>query len=307
MTAVQAGRARRRRSLTPYYFIAPAAIYLLLLMAYPLVEGVRLSLTDTSLLQPRDGEFIGLENYRTLLGNSAFLGTLWITVVYTIGCVVGAVATGLLAALGMNRLTGRSRALRGLVIIPWAAPIIPVALISAWMLDNQYGVVNWFLGAIGVLDSNVAWLSNESTALPAILVITIWRIFPFSAIVLLAALQSVPDELYEAAKVDGSSRLNRFRHVTVPTIAPTLTILTLFVTIWSLRRFDLIWVLTEGGPLGSTTTLVIDLYHTAFRLTELGLGSAIGVVGFVISTLITAVYFVVQSRGAAATRRRDAH
>lgn len=297
---------RRRRSLTPYVFIAPAALYLVALMAYPLAEGIRLSVTDTSLLQPRDGEYIGLDNYKTLLSDSEFLGTLWTTLVYTVGCVVGAVVAGLLAALGMNRLTGHSRALRGLVIIPWAAPIIPVALISTWMLDNQYGVVNWFLQAIGILDSNVAWLSNQSTALPAILAITIWRIFPFSAIVILAALQGVPDELYEAAKVDGTSRLNRFRHVTLPTIAPSLTILTLFITIWSLRRFDLIWVLTEGGPLGSTTTLVIDLYQSAFRLTELGLGSAIGVIGFGISTVITAVYFVVQSRGAAATRRRHA-
>jgi multiple sugar transport system permease protein len=195
--------------------------------------------------------------------------------------------------------------LRGLVIIPWAAPVIPVALVSTWILDNQYGVLNWTLSKLGLIDSNVAWLNDESTALPTILVITIWRIFPFSAIVLLAALQAVPDELYEAARVDGASPLNRFKNVTLPVIRPTVGILCLFVTIWSIRRFDLIWVLTEGGPLRSTTTLVIDLYHTAFRTSELGMGSAIGVVGLVISTLVTIVYFIVQTRSANAQRRRD--
>lgn len=300
-------KVRSRRSLTPYWFIAPAAIYLLILMAYPLFEGLRLSVTDTNLLKPQEGDFVGLDNYEKLLTSSDFYQTLWITLGYTVASVIGAVVLGLLAALGMNRLAGRSRALRGLIIIPWAAPIIPVALVAAWMLDNQYGVVNWLLSGVGLIDGNVAWLNNESTALPAILVITIWRIFPFSAIVILAALQGVSEDLYEAARVDGTSTLNRFRHVTLPSIAPTLSILVLFVTIWSLRRFDLIWVLTEGGPLGATTTLVVDLYHSAFRLSELGFGSAIGVVGFVIATAVTAIYFIVQSRSGAAARRRDAH
>ncbi|MDQ4118463.1 MAG: sugar ABC transporter permease, partial [Actinomycetota bacterium] len=233
--------------------------------------------------------------------------TLSITLVYTAASVLGAVGIGLLAALGMNRMTGRFRLLRGLVIIPWAVPIIPVALVSTWMLDNQYGVVNWVLTRTGVIEGNVAWLSDENTALPAILAITVWRIFPFSAVVLLAALQSVPGELYEAARVDGTSRLNQFRHVTLPMIRPVLAILVLFVTIWSLRRFDLIWVLTEGGPLGSTTTLVVALYQAAFRESELGLGSAIGVVGFVVAMVVTAGYFVLQARAGKTSGRRDAH
>lgn len=301
--AVTPLKRRRRIRLTPYLFVAPAAIYLLVLMGYPLFEGLRLSLTDTSLLRPNDGNYIGADNYRELLASSKFYRTLWITLIYTVVCVVGAVGAGLLAALAMNRLTGRSRALRGLVIIPWAMPIIPIALITTWMLDTQYGVVNWALNSVGILDSNISWLNNENTALPAILVVTIWRAFPFAALVILAALQGVPEELFEAAKVDGAKSLSRFRHVTLPNIAPTLAILILFVTIWSLRRFDLIWVLTEGGPLGSTTTLVIDLYHSAFKVTELGMGSAIGVFGFAISTVLTAIYFIIQSRSAAAGRR----
>ncbi len=304
-----ASRRRRGRptSLTPYLFLAPAGIYLIVLMGYPLVEGVRLSVTDTTLLQPRAGAFIGTDNYVELLGSPEFLRTLSITLVYTAASVLGAVGIGLLAALGMNRMTGRFRLLRGLVIIPWAVPIIPVALVSTWMLDNQYGVVNWVLTRTGVIEGNVAWLSDENTALPAILAITVWRIFPFSAVVLLAALQSVPGELYEAARVDGTSRLNQFRHVTLPMIRPVLAILVLFVTIWSLRRFDLIWVLTEGGPLGSTTTLVVALYQAAFRESELGLGSAIGVVGFVVAMVVTAGYFVLQARAGKTSGRRDAH
>lgn len=299
-TAPPQRRARRSR-LTAYLFIAPAAIYLLVLMAYPLFEGLRLSFTDTNLLSPRGGEYVGTENYSELISDPAFWRTLRVTLIYTVVSVVGAIGVGLLAALGMNRLTGRSRVLRGLVIIPWAAPMIPVALISAWILDNQYGVLNWFVTKVGVSDGYVQWLDNEHTALPSILAVTIWRVFPFSAVILLAALQGVSADLYEAARIDGASRLNVFKHITLPAIRPTLGVLTLFVTIWSLRRFDLIWVLTEGGPLGSTNTLVIDLYKTAFRNSSLGMGSAIGVVGFVISTAVTAAYFLLASRRARAT------
>ncbi len=291
-----APRSKRKGRFKAYFFVAPAAIYLLVLMAYPLFEGLRLSFTDTNLLNPRGGEYIGTENYSELFSDSAFWRTLRVTLVYTVVSVIGAIGVGLLAAVGMNRLAGRARMFRGLVIIPWAAPMIPVALISAWILDNQYGVANWAVTTLGVTDEYVQWLDNEHTALPSILAVTIWRVFPFSAVILLAALQGVSTELYEAARIDGTSRLNAFKHITLPAIRPTLGVLTLFVTIWSLRRFDLIWVLTEGGPLGSTNTLVIDLYRTAFRNSDLGLGSAIGVVGFAISTAVTAVYFILASR-----------
>src|SRR5690606_33519573 len=130
----------------------------------------------------------------------------------------------------MNTMIGRfSRPLRGIIIIPWAAPIIPVALVSAWILDNQLGVLNWALQAIGVIDDHIYWLGNEKTAMPAIIAVTVWRIFPFSAIVLLAALQGVPNALYEAAQIDGASRFARFRNITVPSIMPTMSILVLFV------------------------------------------------------------------------------
>lgn len=295
--------ARLNRRLRPYYYIAPALIFLTVLMAFPLFEGLRLSFTDTNMLNPRGGSYVGMENYAELATDEKFRRTLRITLVYTVLCVVGAVGCGLLAALGMNVMVGRvSRRLRGVVIIPWAAPIIPVALVSAWILDNELGVLNWALKAVGAIDEHVYWLGNEKTAMPAIIAVTVWRIFPFSAIVLLAALQGVPKDLYEAAQIDGASRFARFRNITVPSIMPTMSILVLFVTIWSLRRFDLIWVLTEGGPLRSTTTLVIDLYHSAFRVSELGYASAIGVVGFVLSTIVTAVYFYVQNR---AERKRS--
>jgi multiple sugar transport system permease protein len=288
-----AGRAQR---LFPYALVGPAVLFLLVMMAYPLYQGVRLSFTDTSLLRPNDGEYIGLENYRELFEDEDFWRSLRTTILYTIGSVTGAISMGLLAALGMTKLKGRFAALRGFVIIPWAVPMIPVVLVSAWILDPQYGVLNYALSTFGLIDENVAWLNNESTARWAILGITIWRIFPFSAIVLLSALQSVQPELYEAARVDGASSLNQFKNVTLPAIRPSLSILALFVTIWSLRRFDLIWVLTEGGPLKSTSTLVIELYREGFRNSNLGAASAIGVVGLAISFFVTAIYFLVQRR-----------
>ncbi|MET8358953.1 sugar ABC transporter permease [Micromonospora sp. NPDC005171] len=285
------GRPRRRPSplgskWTPYLFLAPAALFILVFQAVPLVQEIYLSFTRTRLLNPTRSEWVGLENFNEIFGDPEFRRTLLITVVYVITCVVVAIGAGLVVALLLNRkFRGRGVA-RALVTVPWAAPGIAVALIATWMLNAQYGIVNRFLDAVGLGVPGGAILDSPRYALPAVLATTIWQLFPFTSVVLLSALQSVPQDLNEAATVDGAGRWATFRAVTWQVIKPTVGLLALLMTIWSLRRFELIWLMTKGGPVGATETLVIDLYSQAFDSKELGSAAAIGMVGVVISLIV---------------------
>ncbi len=287
-----APRRRRRSPLgsrwTPYFFLAPAALYLLIFQVVPLFQEIYLSFTRTTLLNPTRSEWVGLENYVQIFTSSSFQQTLLTTVVYVIACVAGAIGLGLLVALLLNgKFPGRGVA-RALITVPWAAPGIATALIAVWMLNPQYGIVTRLLRAIGAPVSPGGVLDDPAWALPAILVTTVWQLFPFVCVVILSALQSVPAELLEAAEMDGAGRWWSFRVVTWQVIKPTVGLLALLMTIWSLRRFELIWLMTRGGPLGSTRTLVIDLYAEAFDAQRLGTAAAIGMVGIIISLIVIA-------------------
>lgn len=273
----------------PYIFLAPAGLYLLVFQGIPLLQELFLSFTSTSLLAPRNHTFVGLANYMSLFGSKHFMNTLWVTFVYTVSCVVLAIGLGFVTALLLDGpFKGRAIA-RTMVTIPWAAPPVAVALIATWIFNAQYGVFNYAQRALGI-PAYEGWLDSPQYALPAILIITVWQIFPFSSVVLLAALQGVPKELREAAQIDGANPWQILLAVVWPALRPTVILLALFVTIWSLRRFDLIWLLTQGGPIGSTNTLVIDLYQRAFVSRDLGAAAAVGMVGLAVALLITLLY-----------------
>lgn len=300
--AVAAAPRRRRPSrihgsrFLAYFLVAPAVLYLVLFQGVPLVQEFFLSTTKTSLLNPSRNEFIGLANFEKIFADDRFLSTLGITAIYVVICVTGIVLVGLGVALLMDRdFPGRAAA-RSLIIIPWAAPAVAVALIQVWMLNGQYGVINKILEPFGLVPPGGVWLDNQQLALPVILAITIWQLFPFTAVVILAALQAVPEELREAALLDGAGVWTRFKAVTWPVISPTVGLMALLVTIWSIRRFELIWLMTQGGPVGATNTIVIDLYRRGFVNNQLGESAAVGIVGLVISLAITLVYFLVQNR-----------
>ena len=289
--------AQRRRTgsrYLPYLLIGVAMVYLALLLGYPFLTGVRLSFTETSILAPTRGEWVGLDNYIEAFGSSELWATLWTTLVYTAGSVVGAVGVGFAVALLLNRsFRGRGIA-RAIVAIPWAMPIVATSLVMAWIFDNQYGITT--RAATAAFGDAPGWLTDPGAALPTIIVITVWKIFPIAALVLLAALQGVPEDQYEAARVDGAGSLNLFKNVTVPNVMPTLTVLILLVTIWSFRRFEIIWLLTQGGPLRETNTIVIDVYREAFRHQQLGLAAALGMIGLLLAIVATVVYFIAQRR-----------
>lgn len=291
-TQTEARSTQRLRTAMPYFLVAPAALYLLLFMAYPLLKEFQLSFTDTSLLAPNDGSGVGVANYVKVIADPGFAKSVWITFLYAGGSVIGALGLGLGAALVMNQPMRGRVLIRSAITLPWAAPPIAVALIFAWMFNNQYGIINFLLAKVGLIESYQQWFDNQNLALPALLLVTIWMTFPICALILLAAMQSIPKELYEASKVDSASALNRFKYVTIPGIRPTLYVITLLLTIWALRRFDIIWVMTQGGPVGSTTTLVVNLYREAFQNQNLGFSSAIGILGFILSAIVTVAYFL---------------
>lgn len=288
-TVARRGRARRSplgSKWTPYIFLAPAAAYITLFQLIPLLQEIYLSFTRTTLLNPSHNVWVGIDNYVTAFQSANFQQTLLVTLVYVVVCVAGAVGIGLLIALLLNsRFPGRGIA-RALVTIPWAAPGIAIAVIAVWMLNAQYGILTRLLDALGIAAGKSGVLNNPDLALPAILITTIWQLFPFTAVVILSALQSVPAELVEAAHMDGAGRWWQFRVVTWPVIRPTVGLVAVLMAIWSIRRFELIWLMTRGGPLGSTRTLVIDLYSQAFDSKQLGTAAAIGMVGIVISLII---------------------
>ncbi len=191
---------------TPYWFVGPLVLYLLLFQGVPLVQEAALSFTQTSLLSPRDHVFVGVDNYRSLLDAPGFHAVVLTTAIYTIACVVLAIGLGLAAALLLDGpFRGRGVA-RALVTVPWAAPPVAVALVFVWIFNAQYGVFNWTLRSLGFAAGAENWLDTQGLAMPAILLTTIWQIFPFAAVVLLAALQGVSSELKEAATIDGADR-----------------------------------------------------------------------------------------------------
>ena len=280
----------------PYLLVLPATLYLTIFQIFPLLQELWLSFTSTSLLSPAQSEWVGLSNYQDLLGDPDFRKAIAVTLIYTLVCVISAIALGLSSALLLDApFRGRGFA-RAAVTIPWAAPPVAVALISIWIYNAQYGVFGHVLRFFGLKAGALNWLDSMDYALPAVLITTVWQIFPFASVVLLAALQGVPQEQREAAIIDGADRLSVFKAVVWPTIQPSVMLLALFSTIWSLRRFDLIWLLTQGGPVGATNTLVIDVYRRAFVNQQLGQGAAVGMVGVAIALVVTVVYFRYTSR-----------
>lgn len=286
-----------RAGWVPYAFLAPTLAALAVGFAAPAIDIVRRSLYEGTIA--RDGDFVGLANYASILTDPEFWNSLRVTTIYTLGTVVGTLALGLLVATLLNR-SFRGRAfLRTIMIIPWAMPLVPVALVWQWMLDPQYGIARglWtqlFGGGFPAVLSDPAW------ALPVVIGIQIWRFLPFAALMYLAGLQSIPQELYEAAKTDGAGAVRSFTNVTIPGVRHMTTVLTLLIAIWSFgSAMTIVYLLTKGGPAGSTELLSLLAYTSAFDEYRFGVAATVGTVVLLISSIFATIYLIV-------SRRRDA-
>jgi multiple sugar transport system permease protein len=290
-------RRRRRVPLAAYALIGPAMLYLVIFMLIPLYRGVQLSFTDTRLINPRGGSFVGLENYLFLLESERFWNSMRVTVVYTVAVVIGSLLLGTLTAVLINRSFRGRGLIRAVLLFPYATPTVAAALIFIWIYNRSGGVLNRARGGLGL--EAVGWLEDPRYGLFSVTFATVWKVFPFVMLVMLSALQSVPDELYEATRVDGADGPSTFRAIVLPHLMPTIRVVALLMTIWSIRRFEIIWILTGGGPVERTNTLVINIYQQAFSQQRLGVAAAIGMLGVLLSLVVTIFFFFVERRASA--------
>jgi multiple sugar transport system permease protein len=277
--------------------ILPALLVLGFVLFYPIGLAVYSGFFDIGLMNIGQPEFVGWDNYRRMVNTPAFWASVRTTVIYTLGVVSGSYIAGLACALLLNTAF-RGRALaRTLIIIPWAVPQVVTVLIWNWMLDANYGVINYFLQTVHLITTNLQWRAMPDLAQISVIGVTIWSTYPVALVMLLAGLQAIPRDLYEAAAVDGSNAWQRFWHITWPGLAPVNIVLILLLTLLAFTRVvTIIYVMTAGGPGGATETLPIQTYLQAFKFFRMGYASAIGTIVLAIALLFSMIYLYFTSR-----------
>jgi multiple sugar transport system permease protein len=289
-----APRWRTRTALLPYLLAVPILAYEGVFILYPIYDGIKSSFYRGQVGRPL--KWAGLANYERMIHDEAFWHVMRTTLIYMLAVVVVAVGFGLGSALLLNRhFRGRAVA-RGLMTLPWAFPDVPTVLVFLWMLNPNFGVMNIFAQLLPWVDQNPKWLLDSNLAFISVVLVTAWKGFPFYSLVILAALQTVPQELAEAARVDGASKVQAFIAVTLPIISPTLLLLTVLASIYSFKQFTIIWLLTGGGPGDSTETIVVRIYKTAFSFYDFSYAGVIGVAGFLMALTVTLIFLAVQRR-----------
>lgn len=277
----------------PYLLVLPAMIVIILVLILPIFYAIYLSCTDATLLKLSSAQWIGIENYITFFTSGSVGKVFSATFIYVVVGVFLVYFIGLGAALLLNiPLKGKS-VFRGILILPWAIPQVVLVLIWKWMLNPQYGVINYFLQQLGLVGENFSWFTDPNFAMLAIMLVTLWKEYPLSCLILFAGLKTISPDLYEAAAIDGAGRFKRFIHITMPGLKYVTSVLVLLLTIWSFTNFVIIWLLTMGGPSDQTATLSIYTYLNAFKFSQLGEGAAIGTVCLLVSMIFSILYYKV--------------
>ncbi|MGN6809546.1 MAG: carbohydrate ABC transporter permease [Thermomicrobiales bacterium] len=272
---------RSRRWLGPdaaigYLLIVPLLAIMLGLLAYPVVSALLLSFQDKKIGTP--GVFVGLANYTELLTKDT---RYWTVVrnsfVFTFFSIVGKVILGMLLAIVLNQQFKARSLVRAWLLLPWIAPSLVTTLTWRWMLDGSTGIINFVLMNLHLIKNPIAWLGSGTPAMGSIIAVDIWRGFPFFAVTLLAGMQAIPSELYEAAAVDGATRWHRFRFITIPGLRTVILIVTLLSTIWTFNEFQIVYVLTGGGPDFATQIFATYTFNLGFQASRLGYAVAVSV------------------------------
>ncbi len=270
-------------------YIAPAIAFIIFLIGVPLVQVVWDSFHAKSLTNPNLEGFVGFENFKKVFADQLFVNNLKNTVVWTVLSVLGELLLGLAVGIALNqRIKGRVL-FRSMIIVPWIVPIAVAGLTWTWMLNPDYGIINYLLVKLGFIDKPIYWLGNTATSLLTVTFINIWRTFPYWVISILAGLQSIPDDLYEAAAMDRANVFHRFFHVTLPGLKNVVMTLIFMHIVWTSVNFDFIWITTEGGPNYSSETLPIMVYRYAMKSYDIGKSSALSVIIIVILLLLFAI------------------
>lgn len=279
-----------RESFLALALLFPVTFVMGLVILYPLLRGFYLSVLDYNLLTPGGPTFGGLQNYARLFKDGIFVEALWNALVFSAASVLGGFAIGLLMALLLNTKIVFQRFFRGLALVPWIVPYVVVGFLFLFMFNFDVGIINVTLESLGIITKKVRWLSDTDLAMFSVVIANVWNQTPFYMLMFLAGLQSIPTEVNEAAIIDGANRVQLFRHITIPYLQNIMVITSILMLIRNLNSFPLIWTMTQGGPVNSTTTMSIYIYRIAFSDFDIGYAATVGVVWLVFLMLMTVVY-----------------
>ena len=300
----QATATERREWRFALVLLMPAILMIGTFVAYPFVRGIWLSLTDT--VVGREGDFVGLNNFAKLWNDSIFRQAAQNTFLYTAAATVLKLAVGMVVALMLNNLLGFKRILRASMLLPWIVPTVLSTLAWKWMLDPTFSIVNWFLFQLGLIRFRVDWLGGPVMALWSVILVNVWRGTPFFAITLLAGLQTISPEVYEAASIDGANAWQRFWTVTWPLLMPVTMVVMLFSVIQTFADFQLVYILTGGGPANSTHLFATYAYQVGVATGKLGEGAAASLAMFPVLFMVVLFQLWYIRRGEGGVKKRGA-
>ncbi|MDD2504504.1 MAG: sugar ABC transporter permease [Clostridia bacterium] len=263
-------KRKNRSNLTPYLLLAPAMILVLSVMGYPMIDSIRISFLDYSLLAPNDIEFIGFGNYVKLFNDSDLFNVFLNSIKWVVSVVSIQFLIGFLLALLLTRHFRGKKFYQSVVFLPWAVPVFLAGLMFKWIFSESNGILNYFLTSLGMIDEAVSWLGNSKLSMSGPITAMIWYGIPFFGIMILAALQSIPQDVYDAAKIDGSNAVQQLFYVTLPYIKPTIITTLLLRVIWVFNSPDIIHTMTGGGPANSSNILTLYVFNQAFYSLDFG-------------------------------------
>lgn len=271
----------------------PALLLLLAFWFIPMIVSLFISFTDWDYISPKFS-FVGLENYTSLVTDKEFYKVIINTLSFVVFTVLPTMIIGLTLALALNKKIAGSTIYKAIIFSPWVTPMVAVSIVWSWIFQPDVGLLNSFLSALGI--HKIDWLGSSSWAMPAVIIVTVWKGIGWVMIFYLEALQRVPADLYESASIDGAPKWRRFRYVTLPMISPTTFFLIIVTTIDALQAYDQIQVLTQGGPAGSTRTLLYMYYQLAFEQFNMGQATAVSTLLVLITALLSTVQFLASKR-----------
>ncbi|MFV1858230.1 MAG: carbohydrate ABC transporter permease [Anaerolineales bacterium] len=274
----------------PYLSILPVLLVVALFAIYPIIYAVRTSFYRNLLIRPNDHPFIGLDNFIEVISSYYFKNSLQVTGIYTVAVVIGVILYGLGVALLLNSAIKLAGPLKVVILLPWALPAVVSGLLWKWILNADFGILNSLLFSVGLIDDYIPFLAVPSLARLSLIMAFIWKEGPLVAIFFLAALQLIPDEYYEAAKIDGGGAWQVFRYVTLPLLRPVLLVVVVYETLTAILTFDTIFVMTGGGPGDSTALISWFAYAEIFKSLDLGHGIALAIIIAAITLVLILIY-----------------
>jgi multiple sugar transport system permease protein len=274
----------------PFGSVIPALMVIILFTIYPVVYAIRISFYQYILTKPNSHPFIGLKNFEGVINSYYFKTALINTAIYTIGAVIGVIIFGLIVGSLLNSKIRSVNALKIIILLPWAIPAVVAGLMWKWILNSDFGIFNGLLYSLGIIKSYIPFLADPVLAKFSLLMAHIWKEGPLVAIFVLAGLQLIPDELYEAAKIDGGSGLRMFWHVTLPLLRPILLVVLVYETMTAILTFDIVYVLTGGGPGDSTALISWFAYSEIYKSLNLGGGIALSIIIALITLVLIILY-----------------